>query len=166
MGWDVSPAVDLTREQMEQRRLAAAKDLQEGDKTQTEIAKDHGVTRFAVSKWKRILEEEGLEGLRSTNDEGNQGPDPKLSEDDKRHLADLLAEGAQAHGWETDLWTSHRVAELIERAFDVAYTSRHCSRILHELGFRPVKPQREAREKDEAEKRRWLHEEGDELKKT
>jgi transposase len=58
------------------------------------------------------------------------------------------------------------VAQLIDRAFDVDYSPRHCSRILHEIGFRPVKPKRVANEKDEAEKQRWLAEEAEELKKT
>ncbi|PSQ10064.1 hypothetical protein BRC93_11135 [Halobacteriales archaeon QS_5_70_15] len=58
----------------------------------------------------------------------------------------MLEEGAQAHGWETDLWTSKRVAALIEREFEIAFTRRHCSRILRELGYRPVRPRAEAAE--------------------
>jgi hypothetical protein len=44
MSKNLSPAVTLTREQKEQRRLAAAQELLEGEKTQTQIAEDHGVT--------------------------------------------------------------------------------------------------------------------------
>lgn len=166
MGWDVSPAVDLTREQQEQRRLAVAQDLEDTELTHSEIADKHGVTRSAVSKWNNTLKEEGLEGLKSTNNEGNQGPDPALDDEDKQRIAHLLEQGATAQGWPTDLWTSERVAQLIEDEFGIAYTPRHCQRILHALGFRPVKPQREAREKDEAEKQQWLAEEAEELKKT
>jgi transposase len=140
MGWDLSPAVNLTREQQEQRRLAVAQDLKNTQMTHTEIADKHGVTRSAVTKWNNILEEEGLEGLKSTNDEGNQGPDPALNEADRQRIATLLDKGATAHGWPTELWTSDRVAELIEDEFGIDYTPRHCQRILHELGFRPVKP--------------------------
>ena len=140
MSKNLSPAVTLTREQKEQRRLAAAQELLETDKNQRPIAEDHGVTPSAVSKWKTTLEEEGLEGLKSTTDEGNQGPDSQLDDRDREQLVELLEEGAQAHGWETDLWTSKRVATLIEREFDIDYTPRHCSRILRELGYRPVKP--------------------------
>jgi transposase len=140
MGWDTSPAVTLNRDQQEQRRLAVAQDLETTDLTQTEIADNHGVTPSAVSKWNKTLQNEGIEGLKSTNREGNQGPDPALDDEDQQRLASLLEEGARAHDWPTELWTSDRVAELIEDEFGIAYTPRHCQRILHELGFRPVKP--------------------------
>jgi transposase len=166
MSKKLSPAVSLTREQKEQRRLAAAQELLETDKTQTQIAEDHGVTPAAVSNWKSTLEEEGIEGLKSTNDEGNQGPDSELDDQDREQLVELLEEGAQAHGWETDLWTSKRVAALIEDEFDIDYTSRHCSRILRELGYRPVKPREGAAEKDPEEKKQWLNEEAEQLKKS
>ena len=106
MSENLSPSVTLTREQQEQRRLAAARDLQEGEMTQVEIAEKHGVTRSAVSKWNSTLEDNGIEALESTNEEGNQGPDSELDDQDREQLVELLEEGAQTHGWETDLWTS------------------------------------------------------------
>jgi transposase len=142
MSKNLSPTVTLTREQKEQRRFAAAEELLEGEKSQAQIAEDHGVSRAAVTQWKQTLEEDGIEGLESTTDEGNQGPDPQLDEQDREQLVELLEKGAQAHGWETDLWTSKRVATLIERQFDIEYTPRHCSRILRELGYRPVNPKK------------------------
>lgn len=42
--------------------------------TQAAIVEEDGVTPSAVSEWNSMLEEEGIEGLKSTNDEGNQGP--------------------------------------------------------------------------------------------
>jgi transposase-like protein len=86
MSENLSPAVTLTREQKEQRRLAAAQDLLEGEMSQVEIAEKHGVTPSAISKWKSTLEEEGIEGLKSTNDEGNQGPDSELDQQDREQL--------------------------------------------------------------------------------
>jgi len=165
MSQKLSPAVTLNREQKEQRRLAAAQELLETDKTQAQIAENHGVTPSAVSRWKSTLDEEGIEALESTTDEGNQGPDSELDEQDREQLVELLEEGAQAHGWETDLWTSKRVAALIEDRFEIDYTPRHCSRILRELGYRPVKPRDEAAEKDPEAKSHWLNE-AEELKKS
>ena len=151
---NLSPAITLTREQKEQRRLAAARDFQKGELTQAEIAEKHGVTPSAVSKWKSTLEKEGIEGLKSTNDEGNQGPDSQLNDQDQKQLVELLEDGAQAHGWETDLWASKRVAALIENEFGIGYTPRHCSRILRELGYCSVKPREGAAEKNSEEKER------------
>lgn len=166
MSEHLSPSVTLTREQQEQRRLAAAQDLQEGEMTQVEIAEKHGVTRSAVSKWNSTLEEDGIEALESTNEEGNQGPDSELDDRDREQLVELLEEGAQTHGWETDLWTAPRVAALVEQEFGIDFTRRHCSRILRELGYRPVKPREGAAEKDPEEKARWLNEEAEQLKKS
>jgi len=108
----------------------------------------------------------GIEGLKSTTDEGNQGPDSQLDDQNREQLIELLEEGAQAHGWETDLWTSKRVATLIKDEFDIDYTPRHCSRILHEPGYRPVKLREGPAEKDPEEKERWLNEEAERLKKV
>lgn len=166
MSDNLSPAVTLTRDQKEQRRLAAAEVLLAGEMTQAEIAEEHGVTASAVSKWKSTLNEVGIAGLQSTNDEGNQGPDSALGHQHREQLVELLEAGAQAHGWETDLWTSRRVAALIEREFGIDFSPRHCRRILHELGYRPVKPREEAAEKDPEEKQRWLDEEAEQLKKS
>ena len=47
------------------------RELPEGEKTQTQIAEDHGVTPGAVSQWKSTLVNEGIGGLKSTTDEGN-----------------------------------------------------------------------------------------------
>lgn len=166
MSENLSPAVTLTREQKEQRRMAAAQDLLEGEMSQVEIAEEHGVTPSAVSKWRSTLEEDGIEGLESTTDEGNQGPDSQLDDQDREQLVELLEDGAQTHGWETDLWTAPRVAALIDREFGIDFTRRHCSRILRELGYRPVKPRETAAEKDPEEKQRWLNEEAEQLKKS
>ena len=166
MSENLSPSVTLTRDQEEQRRLAAAQDLQEREMTQAEIAEKHGVTPSAVSKWKSTLEEDGIEGLHSTNEEGNQGPDSQLDDQDREQLVELLEDGAQTHGWETDLWTAPRVVALIDREFGIDFTRRHCSRILRELGYRPVKPRETAAEKDPEEKQHWLNEEAEQLKKS
>lgn len=73
MNETLSPAVTLTREQKERRRLAADQDLLEGEMTQVEITEEHGVTPSAVSTWKCTLEEEDLEGPKTTNGQGNRG---------------------------------------------------------------------------------------------
>lgn len=132
--------------------VPAAQELLETDKSQTQIAEDHCVTPAAVSNWNSTLEEEGIEGLKSTNDEDNQGPDLQLDDKDREPLFELLEDGAQAHSWEINHWTSKRVAALIEDEFDIDYIPRHCSRILRELGYRPVKPREGAAEKALREK--------------
>lgn len=112
------------------------------------------MTTSAISKWRSTLEEEGIEALESTNQDGNQDPNPQLDDQHRKQLIEFLEGRAQAHGWETDLWTAPRVATLIEHEFGIDFTRRRCSRILRELGYRPVKPRESAAEKDLEEKRR------------
>lgn len=71
---NLSPAVTLTRERKEQRRLAAAEELLEGERTQTRIAGNHGVSQGTVSEWKSTLEEDGIEGPKTTNQGANHVP--------------------------------------------------------------------------------------------
>lgn len=68
---------------------------------------------------------------------------------------------AQAHGSETYLCSFERVAALIKHELGLINTSRHYSRILRELSYRPVKPA----EKGPEEKQRWLNEEQSSSKK-
>jgi hypothetical protein len=39
-------------------------------------------------------------------------------------LPELLAEGAEAHGFRGDVWTCERVAEVIRREFGVSWVIR------------------------------------------
>lgn len=142
----------MTREQMEQRRLSAAADLRAGVR-QADVARKYGVSETSVSRWAMALREGGLEALRARKADG---PEARLSEDDRRRLAALLVRGATAQGWSTDLWTTKRVAKLIEREFGVRYHYNHVGKLLHAMGFTSQKPRRVAREKDEDRKRAWL----------
>jgi transposase len=93
----------------EGRRLRAYELKQQGWK-QTEIADALGVTEGAVSQWMKRAREEGMEGLRH---KPPPGATPRLSEDERARLPELLAQGAQAHGFRGDVWTCERVAIVI-----------------------------------------------------
>ena len=53
----------LTSEQMEERRLAAARLLRQGRLSQAEIARQLGVSRASVSRWAATLAQQGRRGL-------------------------------------------------------------------------------------------------------
>ena len=53
----------LTRDEMEQRRLLAATDLQ-GGISQSAVARKFGVSRTTASRWCRALNGNGLDALR------------------------------------------------------------------------------------------------------
>jgi transposase len=71
-----------------------------------------------------------------------------------------------AHGYETELWTTARVAAVIEVAFGVRYNRDHGGRILHSMGFSCQKPDRRALERDEERITRWRTEDWPRVKET
>jgi len=83
----------------------------------------------------------------------------------KRRLEALLLKGPQAAGFDTDLWTCPRVAELVQRRFGVEYHVDHVGRLLHDLGWSPQLPERHSVERDEAAIQRWVHETWSQVKK-
>ena len=82
-----------------------------------------------------------------------------------RSLLKLLLKGATAHGFSTDLWTLPRVAEIIARTFGVRYHPAHVWKILRGEGWSCQKPERRARERDEAAIQRWRTERWPHIKK-
>lgn len=150
-------------QELERRRLRALAMLREG-LLPHEVAQRLGVDRRSVRRWKAAARGGGgREALRARPVPGRP---TKLDERQRRRLEKLLLKGPLAAGFETDLWTCPRVAELIERNFAVAYHVDHVGRLLHELGWSPQKPTRLAIERDEEGIRRWMHADWPRVKKT
>lgn len=151
----------LTREQMELRRLAAARDLAAGMR-EADVARKYGVSRASANRWNKSLRRKGPDGLRNLE---IPGPEERLSPRQKERLRALLVRGAAACGYDTDLWFCRRVAHLIRREFGVHYTPDGARRLLHRMGFSHHKPRRQARERDEEARRKWVRETLPEIKK-
>jgi transposase len=49
----------------------------------------------------------------------------------------MFAAGPRAHGFETDRWTTARLARAIEARFSIRYDPDHVGRLMHRLGLRP-----------------------------
>jgi transposase len=145
----------------EGRRLRAF-ELKERGWKQTEIADALGVTEGAVSQWMQRAREEGVEGLRH---KPPPGATPRLSEQERARLRELLAQGAEAHSFRGEVWTCERVAEMIRREFGVSYHPAHVSRLVRALGLSLQKPARRADQRDEEAIERWKAERWPELKR-
>jgi len=145
----------------EERRKRAWALYQTGWK-QKDIAEALGVTQGAVSQWIKSGIEGGEAALRARKSPGSPR---RLSTTDRQRIPGLLERGAESFGFRGDLWTCPRVAKVIERELGVKYHPAHVSRILKELGWTPQKPIRRAKQRKEAEIRRWKEERWPELKK-
>ena len=146
---------------LEQRRLKAARLLRAGV-SQSEVARRVGVHRQSVSRWDKELKESGIRGLKKA---GRAGRKPLLSTADLRRVESKLKQGAQARGYSTELWTTSRVADLIEQDCGVKYHPAHVWRILQELGWSCQRPAKRALERDEDKLERWKKKRWPKLKK-
>jgi len=146
---------------LEARRRYAADLLADGI-SPAEVAQLVGVHLSSVKRWKKALQRDPVAGLAATP---HPGPRPKLTEDERHELCDLLVAGAKKAGYDTDLWTCRRVAELIHDHFGVSYHFNHVGRLLHELGFSPQQPQHRAAERDEEAIEQWRRHDWPQIKK-
>jgi transposase len=140
-----------TAAELEVRRRIAA-DLLGNGKNPAEVVKLLGVSLSSAKRWKKVVEQDGPAGLAA---KPHPGPRPKLSEDQRDALCDLLVAGALAAGFATNLWTCFRVSDLIQKRFGISYHFNHVGRLLHDLGFSQQQPRRRARERDEAAIAHW-----------
>jgi transposase len=157
-----------TPEVKEYRRLRAWQLYQEGW-SQAEIARALGVTPGAVSQWFKRAKAAGPDPQSALNALKRRiapGPPPRLTPEQKQRLAEMLQEGAEAHGFRGAVWTQRRVADLIRSEFGVEYHPFHMYRLLRELDFTHQKPTRRATQRDEEAIQKWLAERWPALKQT
>jgi transposase len=146
---------------LEQRRMEAARLLQKGY-SHAEVARRVKAHRQSVGQWARQLHEGGRRALRKA---GRAGRKPRLRPADLRRIERGLKRGPQALGYETSLWTSARVAHLIEHECGVQYHPSQAWRILRHMGWSCQRPTGRALERDEAKIQQWKRERWPELKK-
>jgi transposase len=159
MSWQPST---LTREQMEERRLAGGRLLHAGRLSQSEIATKLGVSRATVSVWNKQLQNGGLRRLRRRLARGRPA---RLTPAQRQDLLRGLKRGALAFGFETDRWTLPRIQKIIVQRFGVTYHENYLSRFLQKLNWSPQVPLPRARERDEAMIRAWLAHDWPRIKK-
>lgn len=147
---------------LERRRLEAARLLARGV-GEAEVARRVGVHRQSVNRWAKQLAEQGRKGLKHP---GRAGRKPRLSVGELRRIERALKRGPEALGYGTSLWTTERVAELIERECGVRFHPGHVWRILRQLGWSCQRPVGKARERDEKAIAHWKKVRWPAVKKT
>lgn len=148
-------------EVLEQRRRRALKLLRDGLSLR-EVGERVGCDASSVMRWRDAWKRKGEEAFQVGKSPGRPR---KLGARERARLIKVLVQGAAAHGYRTDLWTTARVAEVIERSFGVGYHRDHVGRVLHQLGFSHQKPERRAIERDEVAIQRWKQRDWPRIKK-
>ena len=147
----------------EGRRLRGFELKQEGW-SQQRIAEALGVSKGAVSQWMKRAREGGG-GVRALKRRPAPGASPRLSEEQRAKVPELLERGAEAHGFRGEAWTCERVAIVIRREFGVSYHPAHISRLLKKLRLSLQKPERRVDQRDEEAIEHWKDQKWPSLKK-
>jgi len=152
----------MAMDEAARRRVRAGRLLMQG-KPPAEVAAAVGAPRQTVYRWLDVLSAEGLDGLRIMSKGGRPA---QLDAEQHEELRRILLAGPQAAGFGTELWTIKRVRETIKRHFGVQYSEVHVWRLLGRLGFSSQKPEKRAKERDEAAIARWKKRTWPALKKS
>ena len=147
---------------LEQRRLQAARLFAKG-KRPAEVARELEVSRQSATVWYHAWEAEGVAGLRQAE---RAGRPPDLSTNELSQVLQALLKGPGEYGWNTELWTLQRVADVIAMETGIRYHVGHVWKILRRLGWSWQKPARRATERDEEAIARWVREEWPEIKNS
>jgi transposase len=146
---------------LEQRRMRAATLLKEGV-PEAEVARRVGVHRQSVNRWAVQLSKSGRSGLKKA---ARAGRKPALTTAGLKKIEKGLKRGPQALGYESNLWTSLRVAHLIQQECGVDYHPGHVWKILRQLGWSCQRPTGRALERNEETIQQWKKQRWPEIKK-
>jgi transposase len=147
---------------MEQRRLEGAR-LLKRKVSQSEVARQVGVSRQAVALWARQLA--AVNGAVGKLKARPLGRPKRLDAHQCERLKKMLLKGALAAGFATELWTVKRVRALVAREFGVRYSNTGGWELLRRLGFSPQRPEKRALQRDEQAIAQWKRKTWPALKK-
>lgn len=119
----------------------------------TDIARLLHVPRSCVHEWIHAWNEYRMVGLL----EGHRsGRPPRLTEDNKQRLFDIVDSGPVAYGLRTGVWTSAIIAEVIAEEFDVTYHPGHVRRLMKNIGLSVQRPTTKLAAADPKKQNKWI----------
>lgn len=111
------------------RRLMIALAYEDGESVET-LSRRYGIPRSTIYYWLDRFESRPLEA--ALDDAPRPGRPRRLSEEERRELADTLADPPTDHGCDAEEWRSPLVARHIAEVYGVEYSSGHVRRLLRE----------------------------------
>jgi transposase len=147
---------------LEDRRKRALALLDAGHSL-NEVGRRIRCNASSVMRWRDTRQRGGAQALAVRFSPGRPW---KLDQAQRKQLVRLLLRGPLAQGYRTNLWTTVRIAEVVEREFGIRYHRAHVGRLMHSLKWTPQKPERRALERDEEKIKRWKQRDWPQVKKT
>ena len=130
---------------------------------QREVAAFLGVSEGTVNHWMQAYRRAGgMEGIAAKPTPGRPS---KLTARQEKQVLGWVAKLPTRFGFATDLWTSRRLAALIEQRWGIHFNSNYLVAWLRAREQSPQKPDQPARERDEAAIARWKDEDWPRLQK-
>lgn len=148
--------------ELERRRVRAVALIQDGYSL-NEVARRIGCNASSAMRWRDALRRGGKRALQPKPIPGRP---PRLTRRQKARLVRHLLKGPLAHGYQTDIWTTLRIAELIQSQFGIQYHRDHVGRLLHSLNWTCQKPEKRATQRDEAAIEAWKQRDWPRIKET
>ena len=142
----------INRDVLEHLRMQAIK-LWKNKKKVKDIVDVLGVKKSAVYMWVKNYKKLGLKSLKRRK---AKGAEPKLDKNKTKKLVVMLKKTADNYGFETPLWDCKKITRLIKEKFGKSIHYSNVWRLLQRLGLSPQKPQRQAKERNEKEVRKWI----------
>ena len=129
---------------------------------QVEVAAFLGVHPVSVNVWVRAHRQGGETALAA---KPTPGRPRKLTARQEKAVLAWVAKSPTAFGYADELWTSKRLAALIEKRFGVRFNSNYLVEWLTRRKQSAPKPAKRALEQDAAAVAKWLAEEWPRLQK-
>jgi transposase len=138
--------------ELERQRRLAVKRVLEGYKP-AYVAKFLGVHPASVRSWVRAYRQQGDDGLAA---KPHPGRPPKLTIKQERGVLRWLRKNPKSFGFATELWSARRIAQLIQRKWDIHFNHRYLNAWLTQRDITPQKPHKRPRERDELAIKHWV----------
>ena len=128
-----------------------------------EVARRIECAASSVMRWRDAWRRRGAEALKVRSSPGRP---LKLKPVQRRRLVKVLLKGPLAHGYNTNVWTTARIATVIRSEFGVRYHRDHIGRLMHTLNWSHQKPGKRALERNEKAIEQWKRKDWPRVKKT
>jgi len=119
------------------------------------LATQLGVDRSSVNRWLIWYDESGIKGLETQR---QPGAPPRLTDEQRDELFEIVRAGPQAAGFTTGVWTGPMIGTVIQQKFKVTYHHKSIPRLLRDIGLSVQRPRKRLAKADAEAQKVWIEE--------